>query len=253
MINFESLRTAAALGLAYCIFAAPVSAQERAATKYKINVPPSADLRYAVKAKQSGLSLDGEAQVKWSAGGNKFLLVTEMRAMLVGKILEAKSEGAIDEYGLAPVSSTEKRFRKDATTATFDRTSKTISFSASNVTYPIKGGEQDRNSAIWQLISVARGAPAKFKPGSEWKFFVAGQHDADPWTFKILKQEKIKTPLGDLNTVRLSKGTNSNDKSQQLDIWLAPSLEWYPVRLRYTDPDQDFIEQTLVSITKKPS
>ena len=41
-------------------------------------------------------------------------------------------------------------------------------------------------------------------------------------------------------------------KSQQLDIWLAPTLGWYPVRLRFTDPDQDFIEQTLASLNKQP-
>jgi hypothetical protein len=252
MMIFTFLRAAATV-LASAALMATVSAQDHPATKYTFNVPPSADLNYAVKARQSGLTLDGDAHVKWNVGGGKFLLNTEMRAMLVGKILEAKSEGAIDEYGLAPASFTEKRFRKDATTASFDRAAKTISFSASSATYPIKGGEQDRNSAIWQLISVARGMPAKFKPGSEWTLFVVGQNDADPWTFKVLKQEKIKTPLGDLNTVHLVKASRPGAKGQQLDIWLAPALEWYPVRLRYTDPDEDFIEQTLVDLTKKPS
>jgi hypothetical protein len=251
IVNF--LRATVIATLAAGALIAPASAQEHPSTKYKINLPPSADLSYAVKAKQSGLSLDGDASVKWNVGGKKFLLVTELRSSLVGKILEVKSDGAIDEYGLAPSSFTEKRFRKDPTTATFNRASKTISFSGSDTTYPIKGGEQDRNSAIWQLISVARGAPAKFKPGSEWKFFVIGQHDADPWTFRVVKQEKIKTPLGDVNAMHLLKVNQADAKGQQVDIWLAPSLEWYPVRLRYTDPDEDFIEQTLVNIVKKPS
>jgi hypothetical protein len=42
-----------------------------------------------------------------------------------------------------------------------------------------------------------------------------------------------------------------DSKGQHLDIWLAPSMEWYPVRLRYTDSDTEFIEQTLQKITKK--
>ena len=188
--------------------------------------------------------------MKWATDNKKFTVATETRAMLVGKILDAKSEGVIDEYGLAPTTFTEKRFRKDLTTVSFDRDAKTISFTGSNQTYPIKGGEQDRSSAIWQLIAIARGAPAKFKTASNWTFFVAGQHDAEPWTFKVVRQEKIDSPLGKLTALHMVKAPPPNAKGQQLDIWLAPSLEWYPVRLRFTETDGDFIEQTLEKIGK---
>ena len=247
------LRSCAAFLLASATLLPPAAADDHSTEKYQVNVPPSADLTYAIKARQSGISLDGEARVHWQSGHAKFLTSTETRAMLLGKILDTKSEGAIDEFGLAPLSFTEKRFRKDATTANFHRDSKIISFSGSNDTYPIKGGEQDRNSAIWQLISVARAAPAKFKPGSDWTFFVVGQRDAEAWTFRVAKRERISTPLGELDTVRVLKAPPADQKGQQVDIWLAPSMEWYPARIRYTEPDGDFIEQTLVSIVKKPA
>jgi hypothetical protein len=223
------------------------------AEKHKFNTPPSADLQYKVKAKQSGIPLEGDAQVKWLAEKGTFLLLTEMRAMIFGKIIDAKSEGAINAFGLAPSLFTEKRFRKDATTTTFDHDAKTIRFSASNENYPILGGEQDRNSAVWQLISIARGMPQKLKPGTSIDLFVAGQRDADIWTFKVLQPEKIQTAMGDINAVHIIKVNPSESNSQQLDIWLAPSIEWYPLRLRYTDRDGDFIEQTLVNVLHKPS
>jgi Protein of unknown function (DUF3108) len=226
-------------------------AYEYTPAKYKINLAPSADLSYAIRAKQSGLQLDGNALIKWNAGAGKFTVATETKSSLVGKILDTKSEGAVDDYGLAPTLFTEKRFRKDATTTAFNRATKTISFANSADTYPIKGGEQDRNSAIWQLISVARGEPAKFKTGAEWTFFVAGQRDAEPWTFKVLKQEKMETQLGSVNAIHIVKTPPPDAKSQQLDIWLAPALEWYPVQLRFSDNDGDYIEQSLVSISKK--
>lgn len=218
--------------------------------KHKYNLPPSADLAYTITAKQGGFTIDGSSLMKWTAAGNKFVTTTETRAMLFGKILDAKSEGTIDEYGLAPSKFTEKRIRKEPTATTFNRETKTISFSASTETYPLEGGEQDRTSAIWQLISVARAAAGKFKPGSEWTFFVAGQRDAEPWTFKVVKQEKISTPLGDVTSMHIFKAPPPDAKGQQLDIWLAPSLEWYPVRLRFTDADGDFVEQSLEKINK---
>lgn len=250
MIRFL-YRCALFFALACGLLVSLAAAAERTATKYKLNLPPSADLAYSIRAKQSGLTLDGTTLLQWHTAGNKFSIATETRAALVGKILDARSEGIIGEYGLAPTVFTEKRLRRPQTTTTFDRQSKTISFTKSDQTYPIKGGEQDRSSAIWQLAGIARGAPAKFKPGSVWTFFVAGQSDAEPWAFKVIKQEKINTPLGDMNAFHVVRLPKPDSKGQQLDVWFAPSLEWYPVRLRFTEADNDSIEQLLQKISKK--
>jgi hypothetical protein len=171
--------------------------------------------------------------------------------MMVGKILEASSEGNIDSYGLAPLSFVDKRFRRDATTTTFNRELNTITFSQSNDSYPLQGGEQDRTSIIWQLIAMARANADKFTANSEWQFFVAGPRDAEQWSFKVIGREKIKTKQGEVNAVHIFRAPPPDDKGQKLDIWLAPSSDWYPVRLRFTDPDGDFIEQTLSSVNKQ--
>jgi hypothetical protein len=228
-------------------------AQANAAPKQKVSLPPSATLAFTIKAKQKGLALEGDAVMRWSATGDKFTAVNEAGAQLVGKILDTRSEGAIDAYGLAPSSFTEKRYRKEPTTTSFDRATKTIRFTASDESYPITGGEQDQGSALWQLIAVARAAPSKFKPGARWDLFVAGTRHADAWTFKVVGQEKIATPLGELNTLHISKLPPPDSRDHQVDIWLAPSLEWYPARVRYSDSNGDFIEQTLQKISKNAS
>ncbi len=218
--------------------------------KRKFSLPPSAELDYAIRAEQSGLQLSGEGVLKWNATDNIYHIELETRAALFGKILDSKSDGAIDDYGLAPTVFAEKRFHKDQTTTVFHRDSKTISFSVGSSSYPILGGEQDRTSAIWELISVARGAHGKFKENTDWAFFVAGQHDAEPWAFKVDKMETIRTPMGNVNAMHVVKVPSPEGKSQKVDIWLAPSLEWYPVRLRYTEQNGDYIEQSLSNINK---
>lgn len=226
-------------------------AADHPSNKYAFDLAPSAELHYAIKAKQNGLSISGNAVLTWYAADNRFAATTETRAMLVGKILDEKSEGAIDDFGLAPATFTEKRFRKAQTVTSFDRDKATIRFSASEQAYALKGGEQDRASAIWQLVAVARGAGARFKPGSGWTFFVAGPKDAEAWNFKVVKQETVRTPLGELAALRVTKTPRSGSRGQQLDIWLAPSLEWYPIRLRFSEPDGEYIEQTLDSVVRK--
>jgi hypothetical protein len=226
-------------------------AAEHPALKRKFALPPSAELSYAIKATQSGITLGGKSLVNWHAADGKYRLSAETRAELFGKILESKSEGVIDDFGLAPLEFTEKRVRQSASKTQFKRDSKTIVFSESTASYPLLGGEQDRSSVQWQLAAVARASPEKFVPGSEWIFFVAGRRDAEPWTFKVIKRETIRTPLGELKALHLSKAPPPDSKEQQVDLWLAPTLEWYPVRLRFTDGEYDYIEQTLEKVTPK--
>jgi len=170
---------------------------------------------------------------------------------LLGTITEDRSEGAIDSFGLAPAEFYEKRFRKNPTVATFDRDSKTMRFSEGKLTYTLKGGEQDRVSITWQLAAVARAAGDKFRPGSEWRFFVAGRRDAEPWTFKVVRHEKVRTGLGEVDAVMVERVPPADAPGQTLDIWLAPAHEWYPVKLRFVEDEKDNIEQTLNRITKK--
>jgi hypothetical protein len=227
------------------------AADEHPVVKRPFDLPPSADLTYELTARQRGFTLGGEALIAWRAGEGKYSVNADSRVAMFGKITENRSHGLIDGFGLAPLEFYEKRFRKDPTTTTFERDSKTLSFSESKQTYPLKGGEQDRASVTWQLVAVARAAPEKVKPGATWTFFVAGRRDADPWTFRVVKREKIRTGTGEVEAVHIMREPPPDSKDQALDIWLAPSLEWYPVKLRFTDDEKDFVEQTLSKITRK--
>jgi hypothetical protein len=227
------------------------AADEHPAVKRPFDLAPSADLTFDLAARQRGFSLGGEAVITWRAGDGKYMVNAESRVSLLGKLTENRSQGAIDSFGLAPGEFYEKRFRKDPTTSTFNRETRTLSFSEGKESYPLRGGEQDRASVTWQLVAIARAAGDKFRPGSTWPFFVAGRRDADPWTFRVLKREKIHTGIGDIEAVHVMREPLADASDQALDIWLAPSQEWYPVKLRFSDDEKDFVEQTLTKVTKK--
>jgi len=247
------LLASAAAGLPLQAAAAPnatAAAAEHPSARRAFSLPPSADLSYTIKARQKGMSISGDALVQWRQGDGKYSIATESHAGIFGKILENRSEGAVDSYGLAPATFHEKRFRKEATTATFRRDVKTITFNKGDESYPIKGGEQDRTSAPWQLAAVARSAPDKFTPGSEWAFFVAGRRDAEPWVFKVVGREPLQTGMGELEAVHFTKSPPKGDQGQHVDLWLAPSLDWYPVRILFDD-DGDTVDQLLDKVTRK--
>jgi hypothetical protein len=221
-------------------------------SKLAVELPPPADLTYELNAQQRGFGLKGEALIAWRGGDGKYNVNVEARVPLIGKLTEYRSRGALDSFGLAPDEFYEKRYRKDPTTTVFDRDSNTITFTDAREPYALKGGEQDRASVTWQLASLARAAgEAKFKPGSEWNFIVAGRRDAEPWTFKVMKREKIQTGMGELDTLLVTRQPRGEGKTEGVDIWLAPGHEWYPVKLRFRDDERETIEQTVTRITKK--
>lgn len=218
--------------------------------KRAFNLPPSAELNYSIDAKQSGLDVKGQGLVSWSNTKTSYKVATETRAMLLGKILETSSEGSIDAYGLAPERFIEKRLRRDPSTTTFNREQNKITFTQSSDSFPLQGGEQDRTGITWQLVAVARANAQKMVKDSQWKFFVAGPRDAEQWTFKVVGREKIRTAQGETSVVHILRAPPPDDQGQKLDIWLAPSQEWYPVRIKFTDPNGDYIEQVLESVKK---
>jgi hypothetical protein len=246
-----TMSTLLAIGLTAGLALPAQSAELHPAIKRPFDPAPSADLSYALKARFSGVPLEGNGLVTWRAADGKYRVGVEAHAMVFGKVQSSSSEGIIDGYGLAPITAMEKSFRKKPTTVTFNRAGGTLTFSASAENYPLLGGEQDRASILWQLVGNARASAKKFVAGSNWPYFVAGRTEAHPWNFKVGQMEKVATPLGTLDAVKVARLLPPGSREQQLDIWLAPSLEWYPVKLRFSEPDGEVIEQTLQKITRK--
>lgn len=215
------------------------------------NPPPSSQLQYHLRADIKGLSVEGSGQIDWQADAKQYRLVFDTSTQLTGQLMSEKSEGAIDRSGLAPTNFLLKRIRKDPVTVVFDRRAGQINFPGDAPPYKIQGGEQDRLSVIWQLLSVARARPNSFVPGSSWKFFVAGHHGAESWTFQVKDKQRLRTNLGEVDTLHVTYAPNDVNNGRQVDIWLAPSQEWFPMRLRFTEPKGDAIEQTIEKIIKK--
>ena len=228
------------------IAAGPAAALDKTA----INPPPSAQLEYAIRADVMGLVLEGTSQINWITNSTKYSLQLETRTALTGVLLTDKSEGGYDRYGLAPDSYSMRRFRKDAAVANFDRKAGQINFAGNGAPYKLQGGEQDRVSVLWELLSTARARPA-LVAGSSWTYYVAGHRGGEPWTFQLKDKQKVQTGVGEVEAWHFAHVPADKKTTTQVDIWLAPSKEWFPVKIRFSEPNGDYIEQSLDKITRK--
>lgn len=225
-----------------------IPAQEPATTHYKVSLPSSAELKYDVQALREGQMVYGSGKIGWQSDGERYT-VNGKASVLFFTVLDFKSSGVIDQFGVAPVIYTEKRFRKPETNTHFNREPNTISFSASTVSYPRAGGEQDRASVIWQLAGIGRGDTEKFVPGAEIDFFVAGVHDAETWRIQIIGQEEIEVSIGKINAWHVVRIPRPGSYEQKLDIWLSQQQGWYPVKLRYTETNGEYLDMSLSNLT----
>lgn len=212
--------------------------------------PPPVDLSFDVVAVRKGSRTAGHGSMSWRHNGAHYKLTVEM-GVLFFTLLTYRSEGELGKIGVAPELYAEKRVGRSETHTHFHRQRQQISFSASTAVTPVRGGEQDRGSWVWQLASLGRGDPDKFEPGLVFEMVVAGTKTVDTWRIYVNGRENVTLPDGTVSAWRLSVIPGAESFERQFDLWLAPERHWYPVRLRHEDRNGNSIDMQLTKIQAK--
>ena len=216
----------------------------------KISLPPSAELVYTARAMQGTRSLSGSGNILWQQNGLTYTVKGEASALFLS-LLSYQSSGQLSKAGILPDLYHEKRIGKSATQTHFIRERKTISFSASTAVHEIQGSEQDRGSIIWQLVGMARGDPAKLEPGLTFETIIAGTKAADRWRVQISGIENLALADGNFNAWHWVLLPVENRFDYQIDVWLAPDKEWYPVKIMYGNRTGANLTMTLEKFHQK--
>ena len=216
----------------------------------RVSFPPSAELSYDAMATQGSRRLSGSGNILWQQSGQSYLIKGEASALLLN-LLSYQSSGQIGNAGLMPEQYQEKRIGKSATTTHFVRERKTISFSASTQLHEIRGGEQDRGSVIWQLAGLARGDPDKLAAGLGFEAIVAGSKAADRWNVVVIGKENVTLGEGSVSGWHLSLAPVENNFDYQIDLWLSPDRDWYPVKINYSNRSGASLSLSLSRLSKK--
>ena len=219
--------------------------------RYKVSLPPSADLTLDVaRTDAAGANWSGLMTLAWKQGAGAYSVKMEASiSMLVTRVTLAtlSSEGAIDDLGgIAPRLSTEKRRGRSQTATHFDAQEQRITFSASERSYPLFPGAQDKATVPLQLAGIARADSGQMAAGVD--MLVGEDKDAAIFSFIVVGQEQIDTGMGRMATWHLSRPPRAGAYNSRLDIWLAPAHNWYPVRIRNTEANGAVTTQTIRKI-----
>lgn len=235
------------------------STSTSAAPEFQLRMPESAEMQLEItNTKVNGSPMTGVGRIVWESYNGKYKISIEAGLNLLVttlNLLTITSEGMIDVYGLMPTMSNDIRRTRAATAIHFNHENKSISFSASNKVIPMETGAQDAASVLLQLAAIGYADPNQLATGREFSIQVAEGKDATPFLFRVVGEEEIVSPLSGENTplptVHITRPPKPGFYNSQLDIWLAPSLGWYPVQIRNTESSGTVTNQRVIALKQK--
>ncbi|WP_157122978.1 DUF3108 domain-containing protein [Pandoraea vervacti] len=205
-----------------------------AANGDKFDPPPSVTLTY--DALMNGVR-NQTGQLHWVNDNGHYRLRISVPILFFGTF-EFISEGGYDVNGIAPSRYVEKRGRRAEYVTDFRReATPTLQFSRSGQSLPLAPGAQDRFSVMMQLAGYARGNPERYtQVGVTHEFTVVDTDSSEVWPVQYVGSETMTTPQGYLETRHFTRLPRKAGDERRVDIWLAPSLDWLPVRVKQTEP-----------------
>lgn len=205
------------------------------------------ELKFNATGSVKRFHYSANASLQWQTDGKRYQARQEVSAFLIGSRAQT-STGRVDLNGLVPQRFGDKT--RSERVAQFDATPNRVDFSNGN-TSPVTPGVQDRLSIFIQLASMFAAAPERYPPGTAIRVNTASATSTALWTFVVDGPEKLDLPEGQRETIRLTRKQLSGD-DQKAQLWLAPELNYLPVRIHLSQPDGDFVDLSLQSATKLP-
>jgi hypothetical protein len=209
------------------------------AERPRFDIPPSMRLVYAVSGRRKGEVWSGtQAVFSWEASQDQYSIRWEFPHPTGQQRIQTSVGSISPDWGLLP-----RRFGdrlKTEQAVHFERLAEVpvIRFSVNAPNAPLAVGTQDRVSVFVQLAAMMAGHQ-KSEPIQEgrhrFSLPVVGGRDVGLWSFEI-------TPVSDgEGLVRLMKHP-LHPYDATWELWLAPSLGFFPIKWRVTLHNQDFVE-----------
>ena len=207
--------------------------------------PQRVQMDFAVN---SGTMHLGDGRDVLEHDGKQYSVISESKTVGIAAFLykmniRRESRGLITQNGLRPLHFEEDRTRKPKRAADFDWDAKLIKLTdGANVeTVALPDNTFDQTSFAYAFA---------FRPPSEEILPVHltdGRRLSD-YKYQIIGKEKLKTPLGALETVHFQKIREGDDK-RGFEVWLAVEHHYLPVQIRFVEKDGTVLDSTVTAIS----
>ena len=159
--------------------------------------------------------------------------------------VKRESRGTIEAVGIRPLEFRDQRGDRKPEFARFDWARRTVveERDGKSESSPIKGVMQDRLSFLW---SFAFAPPI----GREIALDIADGRGVSRFRYAISGPEKLKTPTGELDTMKLVKQRDPGDE-RGTEVWLSVQHHFAPVRILVVEKDGTRLDQVVTRVVSE--
>ena len=218
-------------------------------TVLPVTLPNSATLEFNASGRVKGFQYSAGAQLQWQHDGQYYSARQSISMFLLGERAQT-SEGLITPQGLQPLNFSDKGRKTQS--ASFDVASGKAHYSDGTADVAIADGVQDRLSVFLQLSALMAANPDKYPPGTLIELTTSSARSAARWQFRVGPSEALDLPFGSVMALRLDKLPGKSSADQRGSVWLAPAMQYLPVRIKLTQGQDDFVDLQLKKYTPAP-
>jgi hypothetical protein len=209
--------------------------------------PPSTQLSYALTGRFRG-PLYGSAQVQWLRDGTRYQVIMDVDVD-PGLHRRSASEGTLGPDGLTPY-----RYDDETRIPLRDPRRSTVYFQggviklANGELHERWPGTQDQASQFVQLAWLFAAHPDLLQVGRTIELPLALPRRVGRWVYDITEEVPVRLPFGEVPAFHLKpRAENRKPNEVAVDMWIAPSLQYLPIKLELRLDAETYLELVLKS------
>jgi hypothetical protein len=196
----------------------------------------------------SGTMHLGEGRDVLEHDGKQYSVVSESKTVGLAAFfykmnIHRESRGLITRTGLRPLHFEEERSRKSKRAADFDWDAKQIKLTDGENTTTVVLPDNTFDQTSFTYAFAFRSPDDELPP----VHLTDGRRLSD-YKYQMVGKEKIKTPIGELETVHFQKVREGDDK-RGFEVWLAIAHHYLPVQIRFIEKDGTVLDSTVTAIS----
>jgi hypothetical protein len=187
--------------------------------------------------------------VDWSVDVERGRYELWLRTVDPTGLLDLRSVGWVKPFGIAPERYLERiEIANRELRADFDWSTNMVAFTGrgAGAAAGFAEGIQDPLSLQFQLPLLAQAFPWRFTPGVEMTFFVA-RRNIEKYTFVVEGYEGVRIGSKELQALKIDR-RRGPDSNRRVELWMVPEYQWLPVRLRFTDSNDEVWDSVLAAL-----
>jgi hypothetical protein len=212
---------------------------------WAVQPPPRVQMDFDVN---SGSMHLGEGRDVLEHDGKQYSVVSESKTVGVAAFLykmnvRRESRGLVTKGGLRPLHFQEERTRKPKRAADFDWEAKQLKLTDGENVSTVALPDNSFDQTSFAYAFAFRSPDDELPP----VHLTDGRKLSD-YKYQMVGKEKIKTPIGELETVHFQKVREADDK-RGFEVWLAVEHHYLPVKIRFIEKDGTVLDSTVTAIT----